>query len=115
MVLPRDDGPHDRLSEWWYYTGHLDGTAADGTKRELGFEYVIFRAERGGFPTAWASHLAITDETGDRFLYGQRLEVGAAGRSLAPRRRRNAERLRPVRCPASIRPIRRPSIGPPGR
>ena len=76
VVLPRDDGPHDRLSEWWYYTGHLDGTADDGTKRKLGFEYVIFRAERGGFPTAWASHLAITDETGDRFLYGQRLEVG---------------------------------------
>ena len=78
VVLPRDDGPHDRLSEWWYYTGHLDGTAAGGTMRKLGFEYVIFRAERGGFPTAWASHLALTDETGDRFLYGQRLEVGAA-------------------------------------
>ena len=76
VVLPRDDGPHDRLSEWWYYTGHLDATAPDATKRKLGFEYVIFRAERGGFPTAWASHLAITDETGDRFLYGQRLEVG---------------------------------------
>jgi predicted secreted hydrolase len=76
VVLPRDDGPHDRLSEWWYYTGHLDGTATDGTKRKLGFEYVVFRAERGGFPTAWASHVALTDETGDRFLYGQRLEVG---------------------------------------
>jgi predicted secreted hydrolase len=76
VVLPRDDGPHDRLSEWWYYTGHLDGTAADGMKHELGFEYVIFRAERGGFPTAWASHLAITDETGQRFRYGQRLEIG---------------------------------------
>jgi predicted secreted hydrolase len=76
VVLPRDDGPHDRLTEWWYYTGHLEGTSADGTRHELGFEYVIFRAERGSFPTTWASHLAITDETGDRFLYGQRLEVG---------------------------------------
>jgi predicted secreted hydrolase len=76
--LPRDDGPHDRLTEWWYYTGHLAGTAADGTARKLGFEYVIFRAERGSFPTTWASHLAITDETGDRFAYAQRLEVGEA-------------------------------------
>jgi predicted secreted hydrolase len=76
VVLPRDDGPHDRLTEWWYYTGHLAGTAADGTARKLGFEYVIFRAERGSFPTTWASHLAITDETGQRFLYSQRLEVG---------------------------------------
>ncbi len=76
VVLPRDDGPHERLSEWWYYTGHLTGSAAGGRRHEFGFEYVIFRAERGDFPTAWASHLAITDETGERFLYGQRLEVG---------------------------------------
>ncbi len=72
VSLPRDDGPHDRLTEWWYYTGHLQAT----TGERLGFEYVIFRAERGTFPTTWASHLAITDETGDAFHYGQRLEVG---------------------------------------
>jgi len=77
IVLPQDDGPHDRLTEWWYYTGHLQGEDADGLHR-YGFEYVIFRAERGAFPTTWASHLAITDETGDRFVYGQRLEVGPA-------------------------------------
>ena len=76
VVLPRDDGPHDRLTEWWYYTGHLRGVAADGTDHRFGFEFVVFRAERGSFPTTWASHLAITDETGQRFLYSQRLEVG---------------------------------------
>jgi hypothetical protein len=76
VVLPRDDGPHDRLTEWWYYTGHLEGRAVDGSSHEFGFEYVIFRAERGSFPTTWASHFAITDETGGRFLYAQRLEVG---------------------------------------
>ena len=72
VVLPRDDGPHDRLTEWWYYTGHL--TAADG--RSFGFEYVVFRAERGDFPVSWASHVAITDESGGRFAYGQRSEIG---------------------------------------
>jgi len=72
VVFPRDDGPHGRLTEWWYYTGHLE--AADG--RTFGFEYVVFRAERGGFPVSWASHLAITDESGARFAYGQRSEVG---------------------------------------
>jgi predicted secreted hydrolase len=71
-VFPRDDAPHDRLTEWWYYTGHL--TSEDG--RPFGFELVVFRAERGAFPVAWASHLAITDETGQRFLYDQRSEVG---------------------------------------
>ena len=72
IELPRDDGPHDRLTEWWYYTGHL--TAADG--RRFGFEAVVFRAERGAVPAAWASHLALTDEAGERFLYAQRSEVG---------------------------------------
>lgn len=72
VVLPRDDGPHDRLTEWWYYTGHL--VTADG--RRFGFEDVVFRAERGGFPVTWASHLALTDETGGRFHYAQRSEIG---------------------------------------
>jgi RND superfamily putative drug exporter len=72
IVLPADDGPHDRLTEWWYYTGHL--VSDDG--RHFGFEFVIFRAERGAFPVAWASHLAVTDETGNAFHYGQRSEIG---------------------------------------
>ena len=78
VVLPRDDGPHDRLTEWWYYTGHLrsPGRISPEEDRRFGFEYVIFRAERGDFPTTWASHLAITDENAGRFYYAQRLEVG---------------------------------------
>lgn len=73
VELPRDDGPHRRLTEWWYYTGHLREPATGAT---YGFEYVIFRAERGDFPVTWASHLAITDEGGDRFLYAERAEIG---------------------------------------
>jgi predicted secreted hydrolase len=72
VILPHDDAPHDRLTEWWYYTGHL--RAADGHR--FGFELVVFRAERGSFPVAWASHLAVTDETGGAFHYAQRAEFG---------------------------------------
>ena len=72
VELPRDDGPHDRLMEWWYYTGHL----RDDSGGRWGFEYVIFRAERGAFPVSWASHFALTDETGDAFHYAQRQEIG---------------------------------------
>ncbi len=72
VVLPRDDAPHDRLTEWWYYTGHL----VDQTGARWGFEFVVFRAERGGFPVSWASHLALTDETGRQFHYAQRAEIG---------------------------------------
>ena len=70
--LPADDGPHHRLTEWWYYTGHL----TDPSNRRFGFEYVVFRAERGSFPVSWASHLAITDEDGHAFHYAQRSVVG---------------------------------------
>ena len=52
ISFPRDDGPHDRLTEWWYYTGHL--RADDG--RRFGFEAVVFRAERGSVPPSWAAH-----------------------------------------------------------
>ena len=72
VVLPRDDAAHDRLTEWWYYTGHLQ--AAEG--RRFGFEDVIFRAERGAFPVSWASHLALTEESGNAFHYAQRTEIG---------------------------------------
>ncbi len=72
VVLPGDDAPHDRLTEWWYDTGHL----VDQTGAHWGFEFVVFRAERGGFPVSWASHLALTDEAGQQFHYAQRAEIG---------------------------------------
>jgi len=75
IQFPLDDGAHDRLTEWWYYTGHLRDIASGA---EYGFEYVIFRAERGGFPVTWASHLAITDQGQDLFHYAQRSVVGPA-------------------------------------
>lgn len=72
VVFPRDDVPHHRLTEWWYYTGHL----VDAAGGHWGFEFVVFRAERGRFPVSWASHLALSDENGKRFLYAQRAEIG---------------------------------------
>jgi predicted secreted hydrolase len=77
IELPRDDAPHDRLTEWWYVTGHL--STLDGT-REFGYEAVIFRAKRGQFPVTWASHIAITEKQraghAGSFTYDQRSEVG---------------------------------------
>ncbi len=72
IVFPVDDGPHDDLTEWWYFTGHLK-TAA-GT--DYGFEFVIFQGNRAGFPPAYASHFAITDVTSGTFHYDQRTQVG---------------------------------------
>ena len=72
IAFPPDDAPHDRLTEWWYYTGHLTDEAGG----RWGFELVVFRAERGGFPVTWASHLALTDESAGTFSYAQRSEIG---------------------------------------
>jgi predicted secreted hydrolase len=72
IVLPSDDAAHHRLTEWWYYTGHLRDEAGG----RYGFEYVIFRAERGAFPVTWASHVAVTDESAGAFHYAQRTEIG---------------------------------------
>ena len=77
VSFPRDDAAHDRLTEWWYVTGHL--ATFDGS-REFGYEAVIFRAERGAFPVTWASHIALTEKPrGGRagsFQYVQRSEIG---------------------------------------
>ncbi|MGH2407681.1 MAG: MMPL family transporter [Candidatus Limnocylindrales bacterium] len=74
IVFPADESPHHRLTEWWYDTGHL--ATADG--RRFGFEFVVFRAERGDFPVSWAAHLALTDEAGQTFRYDQRTFIGPA-------------------------------------
>ncbi len=72
VILPVDDGPHDDLTEWWYYTGHL--TTQDG--KQYGFEFVIFRGNRFGFPPTYASHFAITDISNGAFHYDQHTENG---------------------------------------
>ncbi len=70
--LPADDGPHRDLTEWWYYTGHLQ--AAEG--RTYGFELVIFQANRRDDPPGYAAHFAITDNTRGQFQFHERTETG---------------------------------------
>ncbi|MFW6074721.1 MAG: lipocalin-like domain-containing protein [Chloroflexota bacterium] len=73
IAFPNDEAPHDVLTEWWYYTGHM--MTEDGTR--YGFEFVFFQSQRGEFPTGYASHFAITDSANDRFLYDQRIGTDA--------------------------------------
>jgi len=77
VQFPRDDAPHDRLTEWWYVTGHL--TTLDGS-RAFGYEAVIFRAIRGDFPVTWASHMALTEKPRNgregSFTHYERAEIG---------------------------------------
>ena len=66
--FPDDEAPHDMLTEWWYYTGHL--FTEDGDR--YGFEYVFFQANRGSFPPYYAAHLAITDNPAGTFSYAEK-------------------------------------------
>lgn len=72
--FPDDEAPHDMLTEWWYYTGHLFTESG----QRYGFEYVIFQALRGAFPPYYASHFAITDNPRGTFKFDQKAGPGAA-------------------------------------
>jgi predicted secreted hydrolase len=68
VVFPRDALPHDALTEWWYYTGHLSSAAG----KRYGFEFVIFQVARAGQPTGYLSHFAISDIGAQRFSHQAR-------------------------------------------
>ena len=89
FAFPRDHAAHFGFeSEWWYYTGHL--RASDG--RRFGYELTFFRyGLRPGDPkprraqSRWRGnqvfpvHLAVTDESGQRFVYDERFAREALG------------------------------------
>ncbi|MDT8448227.1 MAG: lipocalin-like domain-containing protein [bacterium] len=66
--FPQDHGLHRGYkTEWWYYTGHLDG----GPER-YGFQFTIFKLEREG-STAFLFHCALTPPQG-KFVFDERLQ-----------------------------------------
>lgn len=83
--FPRDHGSHGNYkTEWWYLTGHLQ--AADG--RRFGYQLTFFRVgvQRGPVrKTRWEvrdvfpAHFAITDISGRRFLFAEKVNRGAPG------------------------------------
>ncbi len=73
ISFPRDAGAHDVLTEWWYYTGHLQ--SADGARR-YGFEFTIFQVLRQGTPAAYLGHFAVSDITSGTFSHQARFSTG---------------------------------------
>ena len=81
FAFPFDHAAHPTFrTEWWYYTGHLESG-----NRTFGYEITFFRvglpvarATKGG--SAWRAHqvlfrhVALTDETGARFLCDDKAE-----------------------------------------
>src|SRR5919198_2302917 len=79
IVFPRDAGPHDALTEWWYFTGHLQ---VEGDVRSYGFEFVIFQVRRQDAPTGYLAHFAVSDIDGQRFSHQSRVAQGPAATSF---------------------------------
>ena len=91
FVFPRDHGSHDLFgTEWWYYTGNLEGPE----KRRYGFQLTFFRvrmvppAEEKTWPgdrSAWRTphlflaHAALSDLDGKRFFHDEKTARGAVG------------------------------------
>ena len=91
--------PHDRLTEWWYYTGHL--RAADG--RRFGFEFVDLPRRARRLPGDVG--VAPRPDRRDRRRASpthQRTEIGPQV-DRSPRDATAADRLRPARSRASTR------------
>ncbi len=70
--FPQDEAPHRDLTEWWYYTGHLDAVTSDGKDHHYGFELVFFQLLRSDYPPVYVAHFAISDITRGEFHYDQR-------------------------------------------
>jgi predicted secreted hydrolase len=97
FVFPRDHAAHFAFqSEWWYYTGHL--RSSDG--KRFGYELTFFRyglapgdPRPGARQSKWRGnqvfpvHLALTDESGQRFVYDERFAREALGMGRASGRR----------------------------
>jgi Predicted secreted hydrolase len=83
IQFPQDEGVHNDLTEWWYYTGHLEAQAADGSVHMYGFELVVFQAIRSDLPVVYPAHFAITDLTRHEFHYDQRRVTQFSGTQSA--------------------------------
>lgn len=72
VTFPKDEAPHNDLTEWWYYTGHME--AADG--RRWGFELVTFQILRATLEPFYVGHFAVTDHRRKQFRYEDRSVFG---------------------------------------
>ena len=96
--FPRDHGSHPSYrTEWWYYTGHLHEKAG----RVFGFELTFFRRaippeDVKTNPSQWSvnhlylAHFAITDATGGRFHFSEKLSRAGLGKAGAEEARLHA-------------------------
>ena len=93
--FPRDHASHpDYKIEWWYYTGNVE--TREG--RRFGYQITFFRVgidHTPSNPSRWAvrdlfmTHLAISDPSGRRYRFAEKLSRGGPGLAGADSHRYN--------------------------
>ena len=86
--FPRDHHAHNEFkTEWWYFTGNL----TNERDRQFGYELTFFRqgirppSERVGTTSRFVvddlkfAHFTVTDATGKRFIFHQKVSRGSYG------------------------------------
>ncbi|HEX6292197.1 MAG TPA: lipocalin-like domain-containing protein [Herpetosiphonaceae bacterium] len=85
LVFPNDHGPHrEYQTEWWYYTGNLQGASGE----RWGYQLTFFRSgltpDTPQRESQWATsevylaHFAVTDAAGRRFAADAQLARGGS-------------------------------------
>lgn len=93
LVFPRDHGAHPHYkTEWWYFVGHLAAETGETYGYELTFFRVGIRPEKQGesrweTDSIYLTHLALTDDSGERFFHDERSSRGVFGQAGAVRGR----------------------------
>ena len=92
--FPRDHGSHpDFRTEWWYFTGNLSDPSGKRFGYQLTFfrQGVVFEVKNPSNPWSmrdfFLAHFTLTDVSGGRFTYAERLSRGGPGLSGAARSR----------------------------
>jgi len=68
-TLPKNEAPHSAPVEWWYFSGHLSGTDAQGHVHTYGYEDVIFQFLGLAPQPIYLGDMAITDLTRKTFQF----------------------------------------------
>lgn len=84
--FPRDHRSHpDFQTEWWYYTGHLRSVSGKNFGYQLTFFRTALLPRLVNRQSLWATrdvifgHLALTDETDQKFYFTDRISRSALG------------------------------------
>jgi predicted secreted hydrolase len=74
VQIPQDEAPHHDETEWWYFSGHLQGFDISGKPHSYGYELVFFQFNFPNQPRpVYQGNLAVTDLTGGSFHYEQKI------------------------------------------